>query len=76
MPYHECARIYRTWPLTALIAAGETLDEQAQALASWARESFVLALEHGSGEGFEAPSRNAEASATGARARWETRAKA
>jgi hypothetical protein len=57
MPYHGCTRVFRTWPVAELVGAGETLDEQARALATWAREGFKLVLQEGPGEEFEVPAR-------------------
>jgi hypothetical protein len=51
--YDGNTRLYRTMPVTDLVAAGDSLDEQARELASWAQESFRRVTTADPGERFQ-----------------------
>ena len=55
--YQGNTRVYRTMPMSDLITAGGTLDEQARVLADWALESFRRANAHDPGDEWEPPRR-------------------
>jgi hypothetical protein len=57
MPYEGNTRIFRTKRMSELIGAGETLDDQARALADWTRESFARVGAYSPGDEWEPPRR-------------------
>lgn len=55
--YGEVTLIYKTWPISQVVEAGETLDHQARALAQWALEVFDNVIANSPGDGWEPPVR-------------------